>query len=71
MIPIDYFETSDLVTYLKTMREDILEEAFWNEEDSLDNTFIVRLKNLRSYKIYYLYKNKQLLYTVEELTNEI
>ncbi len=71
MIPIDYFETSDLVTYLKTMREDILEEAFWNEEDSLDNTFIVRLKDLRSYKIYYLYKNKQLLYTVEELTNEI
>ena len=67
MTQIDYFETSDLATYLKDMKENILEEIYWDQKTSSSNTFIVRLKDLRSYEIYYLYKDDQLLYTIKEL----
>jgi hypothetical protein len=71
MTQIDYFETSDLAVYLENMKQEILEEVCWDQKTYSSNSFIVRLKDLRSYEIYYLYQNKQLLYTIKELNNEI
>lgn len=65
MTQIDYFETADLLTYLNFMKNQILEQVCWDQEVFLENTFIVRLKDLKSYRIYYLYQNEKLLYNIQ------
>lgn len=62
---IDCSETDDINTFLKSMREAILEEVYWDQKEESSNSFVVKLRDSKFFKIYYKYDNKELFYTVE------
>jgi hypothetical protein len=44
-----------------------LEEVYWDQKEESSNDFIVKLKDSKSFKIFYKYYNKELFYTVEKV----
>jgi hypothetical protein len=64
---IDCPELNDINSFLEIMIEKVLEEVYWDQKEESSNDFIVKLKDSKSFKIFYKYYNKELFYTVEKV----